>query len=609
MANDHVKMFIEEYTPIAIQVSKKTGIAPSVLLAQWGMETGYGRSVPGHFNLGNIKDNYGGGTEAIDNKTGSKDKYINFESPEAFGDYYANMMRRIYPEVINVGSDITKYAQGLKNGVYGSYADKNTDYESAIRGAYNVTTQFYTDPEKLPTARPLTQAEQITQEKESQPVTPPTTGQPKEVIDPTNAMIAGAVGLPLGQIPFEAEMPARAPDINASQKAVEDARIQYNVALDRLKSRNDPSAPLYGRKDISSLENDFAVSQSNLETAQRELDDAVAAQKASKVTAPKTTASTTTPSSTAADTSNPLIVDPNAPRTSQERILQGNIDTETGNTGRQNMVFNEVTSYQKLEREANERALAEARKKGLVADTGETPRIKFGAPTAATPSGIVLSGDVGKQVKMEQELNQNLADEQAQSQSLEDQRRMNELRYRQAEAERAHSQAQSELQKTQNARLSGINRAQTAFEGRADAHKIAEAQLEADRLLAQKAPSMLQRPLEVTGVKTSKANPLIKGGLGALAGYQGATAVNRLANMPVQQLLLRFKQGDRSPEVINALMGAGIDLTQAASGAAVMVPAMGPRTARVKGAGAIGTALGGLYNAYQAVNEEANKAP
>ena len=55
MANDHVKMFIEEYSPIAVQVSKQTGIAPSVLLAQWGMESNYGRSPVGHFNFGNLR--------------------------------------------------------------------------------------------------------------------------------------------------------------------------------------------------------------------------------------------------------------------------------------------------------------------------------------------------------------------------------------------------------------------------------------------------------------------------------------------------------------------------------------------------------------------------
>ena len=144
MANDHVKMFAEEYGPIAEQVSKQTGIAPSLLLAQWGMESKYGRSPAGHFNFGNIKDLSGTGKEATDNKTKSVDKYLNFESPEAFGDYYANLMRRLYPNALNTGTDIAKYTEGLRNGVKGSYFE-DPNYEDAIRGAYKVTSNFYSD--------------------------------------------------------------------------------------------------------------------------------------------------------------------------------------------------------------------------------------------------------------------------------------------------------------------------------------------------------------------------------------------------------------------------------------------------------------------------------
>jgi hypothetical protein len=106
------------------------------------METDYGRKVPGHFNFGNIKDMSGAGTSAVDNKSKTKDNYVNFESPEAFGDYYAHMMRRLYPKALNSGDDITKYAQGLRTGVKGSYAE-DENYEDAIRGAYKLTSNFY----------------------------------------------------------------------------------------------------------------------------------------------------------------------------------------------------------------------------------------------------------------------------------------------------------------------------------------------------------------------------------------------------------------------------------------------------------------------------------
>ena len=165
MATDHVKMFAQEYAPIAVQVSQQTGIAPSVLLAQWGMETDYGRKTVGHFNFGNIKDMSGAGTPATDNQTGSRDKYVNFESPEAFGDYYSHMMRRLYPNALNAGTDISKYAEGLRTGVKGSYAE-DENYEDAIRGAHKTTIGFYKDPEEIPTVKPMTEAERIKIERQ-----------------------------------------------------------------------------------------------------------------------------------------------------------------------------------------------------------------------------------------------------------------------------------------------------------------------------------------------------------------------------------------------------------------------------------------------------------
>ena len=52
-----VSKFIEQYMPAAIAAGNKIGVSPHVLLGQWGLETGWGKSViPGTNNLGNIKD-------------------------------------------------------------------------------------------------------------------------------------------------------------------------------------------------------------------------------------------------------------------------------------------------------------------------------------------------------------------------------------------------------------------------------------------------------------------------------------------------------------------------------------------------------------------------
>lgn len=138
---DKAQEFVNEYLPVAKQVSEKTGISPSILLAQWGLETGYGTKTVGAYNFGNIKDISGHGKEGIDSKTKSKDRYINFESPEAFGDYYAHYISRKFPESLNAGSDINKFSAGLKFGEPQGYAE-DENYGKSLLGAFNVTSKY-----------------------------------------------------------------------------------------------------------------------------------------------------------------------------------------------------------------------------------------------------------------------------------------------------------------------------------------------------------------------------------------------------------------------------------------------------------------------------------
>lgn len=136
---DAKQQFIEEYAPIAEDVAKKIGVSPDILLSQWGLETNWGRSVIGHHNLGNIKDFSG--------KDG--DKYLNFEDPEAFGDYYAYLIKRNFPGAVNAGSDISKFAEGLKSGEKGAYAeDKN--YADSLANTLDATRSIYEPPKEEP---------------------------------------------------------------------------------------------------------------------------------------------------------------------------------------------------------------------------------------------------------------------------------------------------------------------------------------------------------------------------------------------------------------------------------------------------------------------------
>lgn len=124
--------FAQQYGPQAAAVGQAIGVDPSVLLGQWGLETGWGRSViPGTNNLGNIKDFAGGGVSATDNMTGSVDRYRAYESPEAFGQDFAGLINRRYQGALNSGSDAQAYARALKAGGYA----EDPDYERKLVAA------------------------------------------------------------------------------------------------------------------------------------------------------------------------------------------------------------------------------------------------------------------------------------------------------------------------------------------------------------------------------------------------------------------------------------------------------------------------------------------
>lgn len=131
VAAGNPEKFQQQYGAAAQRAADQLGVDPKLLLAQWGMETGWGRSVvPGTNNLGNIKDFTGGGVRATDNMTGSRDGYRKFTTPEEFADHYVGLMSRKYPGVQGAGSDPAKFAAGLKG-----YAE-DPAYASKIAGAY-----------------------------------------------------------------------------------------------------------------------------------------------------------------------------------------------------------------------------------------------------------------------------------------------------------------------------------------------------------------------------------------------------------------------------------------------------------------------------------------
>lgn len=121
------KDFAARYGSAAEKAGKALGVDPQVLLGQWGLETGWGKSVvPGTNNLGNIKDFSGSGTTAKDNMTGSVDKYRAYESPDAFVDDFVSLVQRKYPKAVGA-KDPLAFATALKEGGYAEdprYVDK-----------------------------------------------------------------------------------------------------------------------------------------------------------------------------------------------------------------------------------------------------------------------------------------------------------------------------------------------------------------------------------------------------------------------------------------------------------------------------------------------------
>ena len=121
------QIFAEKYHDAAVRAGEQLGVDPGIIISQWGLETGWGKSIiPGTNNLGNIKDFSGKGTSAYDKAEKSTSKYRKYETPEAFADDYVKLIKRKFPEAVGAGNDVNKFTAGLRPGEKGGYAsDEN----------------------------------------------------------------------------------------------------------------------------------------------------------------------------------------------------------------------------------------------------------------------------------------------------------------------------------------------------------------------------------------------------------------------------------------------------------------------------------------------------
>ena len=131
--------FVAKYGGAAQTMAQETGTSAKFWLAQWGQETGWGRTVVGN-NLGNIQANegYQGATVMRTDHDAQGNPYQHafrsYATPEEAARDEAALIRRKYPGALNKGDDIMGAGQGLKAGGYA----EDPDYAQHVVMAANV---------------------------------------------------------------------------------------------------------------------------------------------------------------------------------------------------------------------------------------------------------------------------------------------------------------------------------------------------------------------------------------------------------------------------------------------------------------------------------------
>lgn len=117
----NVDEFVKSVSPAAQRVAQRLNVPVEAVIGQWGLETGWGKSViPGTNNLGNIK---GRGVAATDNMTGSRDEYRQYGSVDEFADDFTNLVGNGRYKAVSGSRDAQGYFQNLKAAGYAEDPD------------------------------------------------------------------------------------------------------------------------------------------------------------------------------------------------------------------------------------------------------------------------------------------------------------------------------------------------------------------------------------------------------------------------------------------------------------------------------------------------------
>lgn len=129
-----VAEFVKNAMPAAQRVAKRLNVPVEAVIGQWGLETGWGKSViPGTNNLGNIKDFRGGGVSAKDNANGKVDKYRQYGSVDEFAEDFANLLGNTNYKAVPGTKDAQAYFAALKAARYAEDPDYVAKGTSAAR--------------------------------------------------------------------------------------------------------------------------------------------------------------------------------------------------------------------------------------------------------------------------------------------------------------------------------------------------------------------------------------------------------------------------------------------------------------------------------------------
>jgi hypothetical protein len=550
--------FIKEYGPIAEKIGAEIGVDPKIILAKFGLETGWGRAViPGTYNLGNIKDPSGQGVRAYDKKEKSNDAYMKFEDPDTFAAYYSDFIRRLYPKAVGTGTDVDAFTTGLGQGVRGSYASAE-DYAPAIRNAYSLVNARMESmkPEDNPFGSGPTEADRMRTEGfgDNAPPPPPGSDETTSGMSREDAALYGAgAGLIAGRVAQGSRLPTP-PRLQAAQE-------KYQVALDKLREAQANGPFLVSATD---LENELKIRQAAANSAADELR---LAQEELRATSRTPAAPATSVADDAAAASRKVAGSSGS--ANWARVMSDEIPDVVAET---------ATSMRKGE-EKGAQALIDkdvaARKKLQGMGLGDYELSGRGQTQLALPRDV--AGE--RAAAMEAELAERQAREAAERTRLAQQEEARRIAAQQrVEAARQARQRAGEARREADQAARQARTAQTTIERAQSGANVAG---EALKRAQEAQPGALARVGEATAKVAPKALGVISGAATGMSAYEA---------------IERYKKGDVSGAVLSTL--------EATMGVLSMLPPAHPVLAALRGIGTVGGLGLAAYEGYRAVKGE-----